>query len=60
MPISKLVFVNWNPDSTPLKGRLLYAAAKENFKKFLDLNTKDFTLSSKTDVILLTYVVYSC
>lgn len=50
MSISKLIFINWNPDSTPLKGRVLYATAKENFKKYLDLNTKDYTLTSKSDV----------
>lgn len=47
---SKLIFINWNPDSSPLKGRVLYATAKENFKKYLDLNTKDYTICSKDDV----------
>lgn len=50
--ISKLIFINWNPDSTAMKGRLVYATGKENFKKYLDLNTKDFTLNSKADVFL--------
>jgi len=26
--ITKLIFVSWNPDSSPLKGRMVYAAAK--------------------------------
>jgi len=50
MAISKMIFVNWSPDQAPIKGRVLYATAKESFKKYLDLNTKDFTLSSKGDV----------
>lgn len=49
--ISKLIFINWTPDSSPIKGRMVYAAAKENFKKILDLNSKDFTICSKSDVI---------
>lgn len=50
MKISKLIFINWNPEDAPLKNRILYATAKENFKKHLDLNTKDYTLGSKNDV----------
>ena len=56
MAISKLVFVNWNPDGAPLKGRVLYATAKENFKKYLDLVTKDIILTSKGDVNILIIV----
>ena len=52
MSISKMIFVNWSPDNAPIKGRVLYATAKESFKKYLDLNTKDFTVCSKGDVIL--------
>ena len=52
MNISKLVFISWNPDSSPLKGRVLYSTAKESFKSYLDLNTKDYTLNSKADVPL--------
>lgn len=52
MSISKMVFVNWSPDSAPIKGRVLYATAKESFKKYLDLNTKDITVCSKGDVIV--------
>jgi hypothetical protein len=51
MAISKIIFVNWSPDTAPIKGRVLYATSKESFKKYLDLNTKDFTLCSKGDVI---------
>lgn len=58
MAISKMIFVNWGPDLAPIKGRVLYATAKESFKKYLDLNTKDFTLSSKGDVIFQFNVVY--
>lgn len=50
MAISKMIFINWSPDTAPIKGRVLYATAKESFKKYLDLNTKDFTLCSKGDV----------
>ena len=50
MSISKMVFVNWSPDNAPIKGRVLYATAKESFKKYLDLNTKDITVCSKGDV----------
>lgn len=53
-----MIFVNWGPDLAPIKGRVLYATAKESFKKYLDLNTKDFTLSSKGDVIFQFNVVY--
>lgn len=52
MNITKLIFINWNPDSAPIKNRVLYATAKENFKKYLDLNNKDYVLGSKSDVIL--------
>lgn len=60
MSISKLIFINWNPDDTPLKGRVLYATAKENFKKYLDLNTKDYTITSKNDVQSSSNLVHSC
>ena len=52
MAISKMIFVNWSPDGAPIKGRILYATAKESFKKYLDLNTRDHTISSKADVII--------
>lgn len=48
--VTKLVFISWTPDSSPLKGRVLYATSKESFKKYLDLNTKDYTVCSKDDV----------
>lgn len=50
MNVSKLIFINWNPDGSPLKGRVLYSTSKESFKSYLDLNTKDYTLNSKADV----------
>lgn len=50
MAVSKLVFICWIPDCSPLKGRVLYSTAKESFKSYLDLNTKDYTLNSKADV----------
>ena len=52
MSVSRLVFVNWNPDSAPIKGkgRVLYATSRENFRSYLDLLTKDITLTSKNDV----------
>ena len=56
MNITKLIFVNWNPDTAPIKNRILYATAKENFKKHLDLNNKDYVLNSKSDVLLSSYL----
>jgi len=53
MLVSKLIFVIWASDTAPIKNRVLYATAKENFRKYLDLNTKDFTLGCKSDVLLL-------
>ena len=50
MLISKLLFVIWGPDAAPIKNRVLYATAKESFRKYLDLNSKDYTLNSKSDV----------
>lgn len=50
MHVSKMVFVNWAPDGSPIKGRMLYATAKEAFKKYLDLMHKDYTLGAKGDV----------
>jgi len=52
MNISKIFFCNWNPDAAPIKQRLLYATAKENFRGYLDLNGKEITLSSKDDVLI--------
>lgn len=51
MEISKLVFITWNPDGAPLKGRVLYAASKEAFKKYLDIGTKDYSITSKDEVL---------
>ena len=45
-----MIFVNWSPDATSIKGRMVYATAKEGFKKYLGLNSKDVTLSSRADV----------
>lgn len=50
MKKSKLIFINWNPDSAPMKQRVLYATAKENFKKYLDMNAKDYVYNSKNQV----------
>ncbi len=52
MEISKLIFVNWSPSEAPIKNRVLYATAKESFKKYLDMNTKDYTLDNKNDVLI--------
>lgn len=57
MKISKLIFINWNAADTPLKGRFKYATGKQNFKGYLNLNTKDFTLESKNDVLLFLTLV---
>lgn len=48
---SKLTFINWNPDEAPLKKKVLYATAKESFKTHLGLNTRDYTITSKNDVL---------
>ena len=50
MNISKMVFINWCPDSAPIKGRMVYATAKESFKKYLDILGKDYHISSKGEV----------
>lgn len=46
----KLLFINWNPEATPLKGRMMYATSRENFKQHVDLQGKDFSLFAKNDV----------
>ncbi len=51
-----MIFVNWSPDGAPIKGRVLYATAKESFKNYLNLNTKDFTVCSKGDVFF--YLIF--
>jgi hypothetical protein len=55
MNIAKLFFCNWNPDIAPLKIRVAYATAKENFRSHLDLNGKEITLNSADDVLHLLY-----
>jgi len=50
MNVSKLFFCNWAPDAAPIKLRMLYATAKENFRTYLDLLGKEVTLCSKDDV----------
>ena len=52
MHMNKLIFLSWNPEGSPLKKRVLYATAKENFKSYLDMNNKDYTLNSKSDVCI--------
>jgi hypothetical protein len=52
-----LIFINWNPDAShSFKGKILYATAKENFKKSLELCGKDFTIGSKDEVRILVYL----
>ena len=53
MAISKVIFVSWCPDEATIKGRMVYATAKTGFKQFLNINAKDFHLSSKGDVHIL-------
>lgn len=48
----KPFFCFWAPDAAPLKNRMLYATAKENFKAELDTLGKDITLCSKDEVPL--------
>lgn len=50
MQKSKLIFINWNPDAAPMKQRVLFATAKENFKKYLDMMGKDYVFNSKNEV----------
>ena len=47
-----LLFINWNPESCPLKNRMIYSQAREQFKSKLDLH-KHFTLFAKDDVIII-------
>ena len=37
---TKVFFLNWQPEGTKLKSRMVYATGKEAFKTYLDLNTK--------------------
>ena len=34
-PQDKLLFVNWAPDSAPIKSKMVYASTKESFKRNL-------------------------
>lgn len=55
MNISKVLFVNWNPDEAPIKLRMIYATAKESFKSYLGLNGKEVTLCGKKEVNIITH-----
>lgn len=55
MNIAKIFFCNWNPDSAPIRVRVAYATAKENFRSHLDLNGKEITLNSAEDVLYCSY-----
>lgn len=50
MNVSKLVFVNWSPDETPLKARMVYATSKEGFREYLGALGKEICLCGKKDV----------
>lgn len=53
MNISKLFFVYWLPDGTPLKIKLLYATFKESFKSYLDIGSgKEIVVNSADDVYI--------
>ena len=45
---SKIIFVFWAPDEAPMFGKMIYATAKENFKKYLGIS-KDYVISSKQE-----------
>lgn len=52
MHISKLIFVNWCPDGSPMKTKVLFATAKEAFKTYLETLGKEVTINAKGDVLL--------
>ena len=58
MHVSKLIFVNWCADGSPMKTKILYATAKEAFKKYLDTLGKDYTMSPKGNVNYFIYLVH--
>lgn len=35
-PTSKLVFISWNPDTGPVRSKMIYSASKESIKVALD------------------------
>lgn len=54
MNVSKLFFLYWLPDGTPLKIKLLYATNKESFKTSLDVGSgKEIVVNSADDVNIL-------
>lgn len=47
-PTSKLVFISWNPDSSPIRSKMLYSGSKEAIKSTLSgvgihINATDFS-----------------
>ena len=52
MEKQKLIFINWNPETCPLKTRMIYSQAREQFKSKLDIH-QHFTLFAKDDVIII-------
>lgn len=48
---SRLFFLTWLPEAK-IKHKMLYAAGKEAFKGYLDLNGKEILLNSVDDVAL--------
>jgi hypothetical protein len=50
MNISKLLFIYWLPDNTPIKAKVPYASAKEKFKARLNAALKEFTIGAKNTV----------
>jgi cofilin len=49
MNISKLLFIYWLPDNTPIKAKVPYASAKEKFKARLNAALKEFTIGAKNE-----------
>jgi cofilin len=49
MNISKLLFIYWLPDTTPIKAKIPYASAKEKFKAKLNAALKEFTVGAKNE-----------
>lgn len=49
MNITKLLFIHWLPDLSPIKAKVPYATGKENLKKTFG-TLKEFTISSKNDL----------
>lgn len=47
---SKLVFVVWNPDTSPIKQKMIYSSSKDALKKAINFVAKDFQANDQEDL----------